>query len=293
VRRIVVLGDIVVDVIAVLSGPVAPGSDSPAQIRYAAGGAGANVAAWLAALDVPVSLVGRVGADDAGRRCVRELADAGVEVAVVVDTEATTGTVIALVDPDGERSMVPDRGANLLLCATDIDERLFGPGAHLHLSGYPLLDSGSRSAAVHVLGLARGAGMTISVDPASAAPLRVLGAERFLALTEGADLLLPNRAEAEVLTGHSDPMSAARRLGSRYAAVVVTCGADGAVWAAGGDMGRLPAEAARVVDTTGAGDAFAAGLLEAFVTERPLAACVAAGTRLAARAVGVIGAQPR
>lgn len=289
---VVVIGDIVVDVVATMSGPVAAGSDSPARIRYAAGGSGANVAAWLAELEVPVALIGRVGADDAGRRCLDELRGAGIHLAVAVDPDAPTGTVIVLVDADGERSMIPDRGANLRLGVADVEGRLFAPGTHLHLSGYPLLDAGSRAAAVHALGLARDVGMTISVDPASTAPIRAYGAERFLAATEGADLLLPNLMEAELLTGCSDPLTAAGELATRYCAAVVTCGARGAVWAAGESSGRVSAQPADAVDTTGAGDAFAAGLLASWLAGRPLPECVQAGTRAAARAISVVGAQP-
>ncbi|MBA2414511.1 MAG: sugar kinase [Geodermatophilaceae bacterium] len=291
--RVVVVGDIAVDVVATMSAPVARGSDSPARIRYAAGGAGANVAAWLADLDVSVALIGRVGADDAGRSCLAGLTAAGVQVVVAIDPEATTGTVIVLVDPDGERSMIPDRGANLRLEPADVDERFFARGIHLHLSGYPLLDAGSRAAALHALALARGAGMTISVDPASTAPILAFGTDRFLAATEGVDLLLPNRAEAELLTGREDSGAAAVELARRYGAVVVTCGAQGAVWAAGGESGLVPALPARVVDTTGAGDAFTAGLLASWLAAQPLPDCVLAGTRAAARAVGLVGAQPR
>ncbi len=292
VARVVVLGDIVVDVVAAMSVPVARGSDSPAHIRYAAGGAGANVAAWLADLGEPVSLIGRVGADDAGNRCLASLTAAGVELSVAVDPEATTGTVIVLVDPNGERSMVPDRGANLGLRPADVDKRLFVPGDHLHLSGYPLLDQSSSAAACHALLLARRAGMTVSVDPASTAPLHAFGVDRFLDLTEGVDLLLPNRAEAQLLTGWSDPLAAAEWLAHRYGAVVVTCGSDGAIWASNGEKGQVPAQPAPVVDTTGAGDAFAAGLLAAKVMSQPLPDCVRAGTVAAARAVGIVGAQP-
>lgn len=289
---VVVLGDIAVDVVAAMSAPVAPGSDSSAQIRYTTGGAGANVAAWLADLTVPVSLIGRVGADDAGRRCLAELTDAGVRLAVAIDPVATTGTVIVLVGPDGERSMIPDRGANLLLQPSDVEERLFRPGGHLHLSGYPLLDRESQPAAFHALALARGVGMTISVDPASTAPLHAFGTDRFLAATSGADLLLPNRAEAELLTGRGDPLAAAAELARRYGAVVVTCGARGAVWARGGETGRVAAPPIDVLDTTGAGDAFAAGLLGSLMNSRPLPDCVRAGTVAAARAVAFVGAQP-
>lgn len=289
---ILVVGDIAVDVVAVLAGPLAAASDSAARIRYAGGGAGANVAAWLAALGVPVLLAGRVGADAAGGQALGELAAAGVDLAVATDAIEATGTVIVLVDTDGERSMIPDRGANRALQATDLPAGLVGRAGHLHLSGYPLLDDRSSPAALAVLDLARRQGLTISLDPASVAPLVEFGPDRFLAATAGADLLLPNEPEARLLAGSSDPTQAALTLARSYGAVVVSCGAAGAVWAKGDLSGHVPAARARVVDTTGAGDAFTAGLLARWRTGAPIADYVAAAVRTAARAVTRLGARP-
>lgn len=291
-RPVLVVGDIAVDVVALMAGPLAAASDSAARIRYAGGGAGANVAAWLASLGVPVLLAGRVGADAAGRQALGELAAAGVELAVATDSTEATGTVIVLVDADGERSMIPDRGANRALETTDLRADLVGRAGHLHLSGYPLLDERSSAAALAVLDLARRHGLTISLDPASVAPLVEFGPDRFLAATAGADLMLPNEAEARLLGGSSDPTEAALRLARSYGAVVVSCGAAGAVWATGETSGHVAAVATNVVDTTGAGDAFTAGLLARWRTGVPITECVSAALATAARAVTRLGARP-
>lgn len=289
---ILVVGDIAVDVVAVLAGPLTAASDTAARIRYTGGGAGANVAAWLAALGVPVLLAGRVGRDAAGRQALDQLAAAGVEFAGATDPTEATGTVIVLVDADGERSMIPDRGANRALTPADLPAGLVRRAGHLHLSGYPLLDDRSSPAALAALDLGRRHGLTISVDPASVAPLVEFGPDRFLAATAGADLLLPNESEARLLGGSGDPTEAAVTLARSYGAVVVSCGAAGAVWAEGHSTGHVPAAAARVVDTTGAGDAFTAGLLARWRTDVPLAECVAAAVRTATRAVTRLGARP-
>jgi sugar/nucleoside kinase (ribokinase family) len=213
------------------------------------------------------------------------------------DPARPTGTCIVLVHPGGERSMIPDAGANDAL-----ELRELPAGSHLHVTGYTLLRDGSRPAARRALALALERGMTISVDPSSAAPLASTPA--FLEWVEGASLLLPNADEARVLTGEADPERAARTLaravansGSdrvvhRSVEVVVTLGADGAMWSDGERVLRAPAVAARVVDTTGAGDAFAAGLLAARAAGAEPAEQLAAGCALAARAVGILGARP-
>jgi len=292
--RVIVLGDIAVDVVAMMTGPLVAGTDTPTRIRYAGGGAGANVAAWLAALGVPVTLVGRVGADAVGREALAELAVAGVDLAVTVDPDAATGTVIVLVDTEAERSMLPDRGANRGLTPADLPTHLFTPGTHLHLSGYPLLDPASADAALAALELARTAGLTVSVDPASTAPLQTFGADRFRAATADAVLLLPNRAEAVLLSGQPDAASAACALAEGFRAVIVSCGGDGAVWAgADEDPGSVPAAPAEVADTTGAGDAFTAAVLAAWLQGLSLGDCAEAGVRTASLAVSAVGARPR
>lgn len=289
---VVVLGDVGVDVLTVMHSELRPGTDTTATVRSTGGGAGANVACWLASLGVEVTLMAAVGDDAAGQLCRDELTSSGVGTALAVYPDAATGCVVVLVDPAGERSMLCDRGANLVLSPADLPEALFRPGAHLHLSGYTLLHDGPRAAGLRALQLARAAGMTISVDPASTAPLAAYGPDGFLADTAGADLLLPNLAEAQLLSGEGEPAAAALALAQRYGAVVVTCGADGAVWAGGGAAGQQQAEPGGVRDTTGAGDAFTAGLLAAWLTSAPLPECASAGSQVAARAITVLGARP-
>jgi sugar/nucleoside kinase (ribokinase family) len=136
--------------------------------------------------------------------------------------------------------------------------------------------------------------MTVSVDPASAAPLAGAGVEAVLGWLAEADLLLPNRDEAQVLTGEADPGAAALALAARTGAreVVVTCGAEGAVWTDGSRVVRAPAAPASVVDTTGAGDAFAAGLLAARREGLGPEAALGRAAGVAARALGRAGARP-
>jgi ribokinase len=283
VSGIVVLGEVMVDVVARLSGPVAVGSDAPASISVGGGGSAANVAAWLAFAGARATLVARVGDDSFGADASAELRAAGVDARLVVDGEHPTGTCIVLVAPGGERSMVPDPGANLALAASDLPDSLLAAGGHLHVSGYSLVRAGPRAAALAAISRARAAGMSVSVDPASAALLT----PDFLELASGADLLLPNEAEAEALGGVA-------ALTARFPEVVVTLGEEGALWTNGSNEERVPATAlpAAPLDTTGAGDAFAAGLLAARLRGATPREALAAGCELAARAVVTPGARP-
>ena len=287
----VVVGDLATDVVAVLSGEPAPGSDRPATIRSRGGGAGANVAAHLAALGVPVVLAGCVGDDPAGTALAAGLAAAGVGLALRTVPGAASGTIVSLVEPGGQRSMLADRGANLDLRADDVPAP--APGGHLHLSGYTLLDERPRAAGLAALAAARTAGCTVSLDPASTGPLAAYGVDRWSADTAGVDLLLPNADEARLLTGCADPTDAARTLARTHAAVAVTLGPDGALWAAGDTVVHRPAHPADVVDTTGAGDAFTAGLLAVWLADPDgdPAAALDAGLARAAEVVARAGAR--
>ncbi|WP_320064626.1 carbohydrate kinase family protein [Micromonospora sp. RTGN7] len=292
--RIVVVGDLITDVVAVLGGPLATGSDSPATIRVSGGGQAANTAAWLAAQGVPVTMIGAVGDDDAGRDRIAELQRAGVDCAIDRQAGSATGTVIVLAG-DGERTMITERGANLRLTAGHVEEALVGAAdaRHLHLSAYCLLDAESRGAGLRALAVARERGLTTSVDAASAAPLRRVGAAAFLSWVRDIDLLLVNADEAAVLAGGLDPAAQARALSATARRVVVKRGAAGAVWAdRTATVSVAPSRRVVVADVTGAGDAFAAGLLSAWLAGAdPRSALDRAGD-LGALAVSAIGARP-
>ncbi|HYN92806.1 MAG TPA: PfkB family carbohydrate kinase [Pilimelia sp.] len=290
-REVGVVGDLATDVVVLLEGSPAPGSDRPAAIRSRGGGAGANVAVQLARLGTPVTFAGCVGDDAAGTGLVAELAAAGVTPAVRTVAGAATGTIVSLVEPGGQRSMLADRGANLALEPADVPVPV--PGGHLHLSGYSLFAPGPRAAGLAALAAARAAGCTVSVDPASTGPLAAYGVRRWLADTAAATLVLPNADEARLLTGCADPAAAAQALAAHHPVAVVTLGADGALWADGGRLVHRPAHPATVVDTTGAGDAFTAGLLSVWLAAPdgdPVAA-LEAGLAQAAAVVARPGAR--
>jgi sugar/nucleoside kinase (ribokinase family) len=290
---IVSVGDVMTDVVVRTSGATAYGSDTPSHITTEGGGSAANVAAWVAATRSPAAFVGRRGDDPYGLLAEQLLRAVGVQPHLGVDGSLPTGTCVVLVAPDGERSMFPDAGANAALSPDDLPPGLFARGRHLHLSGYPLLHPGARAAAFEALGRARGAGMSVSIDPSSGGLLRAVGPDAFLGWIAGADVLLANEEESRVLTGCDDPDQAARSLLDVCEAVVVKLGAQGAlVRARDGSQARVAALPVEVVDTTGAGDSFAAGLLPAWRAGAGWPAALEAGARLAARCVAQVGARP-
>jgi ribokinase len=290
--RVVCLGDLMMDVLARLPGPLAVGSDTPAPVGIYGGGSAANTAAWLVQAGLPTTFVGRVGDDALGRRALDELTAAGVDLVVSVDPDRPTGTCIVLVDVDGERTMVPSAGANAGLGEVALPAELFDPQSLLHLSGYALFTPGSRPAALDALALARTAGCPISVDTASAAPLADVGPELFLSWVGPGLLLFANRDEAQVLTGSADAPAAALTLGQLCGEAIVKCGGDAAVWSDGADVIEVPVAETVAIDSTGAGDAFAAGVLAARVTGVDVRTALGAGHALAAHAITQVGGRP-
>lgn len=277
------------DVTAVIDADIAYASDTPAHVSFQPGGVAANTAAWMATAGHAVSIVGCVGSDPFGRDIRSQLTGLGVDVHLQ-ESPRPTGTCVVIVDRRRERTMFPDSGANGDLAAATATD-LIHAGTHVHLSGYTLLNRATRAAALAAVERAVAVGATLSLDPASAAPLRA-GLPFLLDLLPRFDLVLANEDEAAVLAAQDDPHDALEALADHVATVVVKVGSRGVL--ARGPSGTVAVPALRhdVVDTTGAGDAFTAGFLPAWLAGAPLAEAVDEGQRLAGAAVGRVGASP-
>jgi len=293
VPRVVVLGDVMTDIVVRLAAQVATFSDTPAKISLSPGGSATNEAVWLARGGIAVDLVAVVGEDQLGRDAVRELRKEGIVAHVTSLKGRTSGVVISMVDADGRRSMLTDRGANLDLGAARIEEGLFRPGDHLHVSGYELFDEESRLPALELIRQADEVGMTKSIDPCSSGPLSLAGADAFLSWTKGFDVCCANLDEGRTLAGADEPEEVALSLTKHYQTVALTLGDRGALAATrGGAALMLPPLPATVVDTTGAGDAFCGSFLAAWLHGRPASEALRAGLEASAVAVATVGARP-
>lgn len=283
--HVTVVGDVGLDIVAKLAGDVVFGQDTRAAVTVAPGGAGGNTAAWLARHDVDVSLIARVGSDEAGRTAQAELTAAGIDCRFAIDPVLRTCCVVVLVASDGDRTMLADRGANAAFCVDDVSLPPVSGRGHLHLSGYVLLDEGSRPAALAALRMAKQAGWSTSVDPQASTHVVSVGADNFLSWVRGTDVLLPNDSELAALGGLDNALAS-------VGTVVVTHGRHGASWYSASERINVPAPESCETDSTGAGDAFNAGLLASWLAGAQaldaLRAGVIAGTAAAAR----IGARP-
>jgi sugar/nucleoside kinase (ribokinase family) len=262
------LGDLLLDVIVRLDGPIAEDTDTYGRTRVGAGGQAANVAAWVVALGGRARFVGKRARDPAGELLLAELERRGVEVSGPV-TETSTGTVVSIATPDGMRTMLTDRGVAREFRPEELEPAWLEGCERLHLPAYSVLAPPIREAA---LAAARTAPL-VSLDLSSTAAIQSAGVEELRAVVAKLrpDVVFANEDEA-ALVGELEVET-----------LVIKRGAKGSLVRRGAEEETYAAEPTVVVDSTGAGDAFAAG----FLLGGPALALQAA-----ARCVATMGAMP-
>jgi len=293
--RIVVVGDLVVDVVLAPARPLHIGTDVPGRVSLRQGGSAATTARWLARLGARSTLVCAVGRDHEGRGLVSALESDGVRVRATRVATERTGRIGVLVAPGGERSFIADRAAADRLAPADLGVAPFRVDL-VHLPAYSLLGEPLGLAGRRAIDLARAGGALLSLDLASVGPLLARGRRAAVRLVRDAapDVLFATVEEAEALIN-------GRNLGELLAlaaVVVVKRGRAGATLLARAEDGHLAFDVATTplvaADSTGAGDAFDAGFLMAWLSVEPVARhrpatfrrAVLAGHRAAARQLG-------
>jgi sugar/nucleoside kinase (ribokinase family) len=277
---IVSIGDLLQDVTIVPEAPLRPDDDTPASITLGGGGQAANFCAWTAALGTPARLVTRIGDDETGRRLVADLEARGVEVRAVWATEPT-GSIAVLVDGDGRRTMATHRGASVGLSPDDLEETWFADARLLHVPAYSLFLEPIASATRAAIRAVRDVKGMLGVDLSSAAGLRTYGPSRmaYVLARLAPEVLFATEAEAATL---------AVPLESLAQVPVLKLGASGCrVFGRTVDAPRVEA-----IDSTGAGDAFAAAFCSAWLRGAAPIEAAEHAVHAASRSVLVAGARP-
>jgi len=293
--NVLCIGDVMLDVIARIN--VSPqkinfGSDTASRISTSSGGAAGNVAAWLTRTDARSTIVSHVGDDPAGAAIVAEFDALGVSHGDLVIPGETSGVVVVLVDSSGERTMFPDKGANSRLVVEDLPD--LNSFQAVYISGYALLNPLARDGVLAMIEKIKDDGLPIYFDPASVGAMKDVADKELHNWFSMMHVLFLNEEESIYLTGSVDIERALDYLLDFSQVVVIKRGSAGAIAKARGfDSISLPAVAATVVDTTGAGDSFAAGFIASFSKNRDLTAALQAGAELAADCVAIVGGRPR
>lgn len=268
------------------------GSDTASRISTSSGGAAGNVAAWLTRTDARSTIVSHVGDDPAGAAIVAEFDALGVSHGDLVIPDETSGVVVVLVDSSGERTMFPDKGANSRLTVTDLPD--LSTFQAVYISGYALLNPLARDGVLAMIEKIKADGLPIYFDPASVGAMKDVSDKELHTWFSMMDFLLLNEEESIYLTGSVDIERALDYLLDFSQVVVIKRGSAGAIAKARGfDSISLPAVATTVIDTTGAGDSFAAGFIASYSKNHDLTAALQAGGELAAGCVAIVGGRPR
>ncbi len=280
---VVAIGDLLLDVICRPQAAIAHDTDTPSEVDVEAGGQAANVAAWAVRAGARGRLVALRAQDAAGRVAAERLALRGVEC-VGPEVPAGGGVVVVLVRPDGARDMLTDRGVAPTLPAEALEPAWFAGAAALHVTGYALADVPMRGAAREAARLVRAAGGRVAIDCAGVALIEEIGAATFLERMV--------ELEPDVVLGTSREVVLLGGAPSLAPVVVEKRGAEGAVLHDGGRQTAVAAVPATVVDTTGAGDALAGGLLGRLAQGRSPLEALQGAVADAAACVGAPGAMP-
>lgn len=291
--RILIVGDVINDIVVLPSAPLRPDTDTPATIIATPGGSAANTAAWAAWHGTPVDFVGLVGASDADHHR-HVFAEAGVTAHLSESTTRGTGTIVIVAEGE-QRTMLTDRGANDELDPASVADELLAQASLLHLTGYGLVNAFTPGDVATLIARAHGYGVQVSLDPGSIGFIADYGPVEFRRAITGVDLLLPNLEEARLLIGQptAPPVHAASVLLDVAPLVMLTNGAHGVIIAEGsGAVHEIAVDAVPTVDSTGAGDAFGAGVLVALANGQDVRAAAEQGMRAAAIAVSRAGGRP-
>ena len=289
--RILCIGDAALDVIVKMQTEIHVGSDTTSQISMHGGGAAANTATWLAQLGHSVFFSCRLGDDAAGHAISSEFDLWKIEHQKTFLENEKTGVVVVLVDDKGDRTMFPDSGANSGISERDLpDLRGFDAA---YLSGYSLFNPLSTNGVLRMVNEIKEVGIPLIFDPASVGTMMAFNRKRVIETLPHMDITIMNEDEARYIAD-CDSLDKALDFITEFVSIaVIKTGSSGAIARIRGSNTVIShADAVNAIDTTGAGDAFAAGFIPMWLESKDLLASMNAGNEVARQCVAIIGARP-
>jgi len=254
------------------------------------GGSAPNTVITLASLGIPAGLSGKIGPDDFGRQYERQLEAHGV-ASFLAQGEGQTGSSIILVTPDSERTMNTSLCINRDYSVENLNPEAVALADYFFFTGYMWDTPGQKQALLKAIEIAREAKTTIVFDAADPFAVRRSSGELLPLIRDSFDIVLANAEEGRLLFDGADPETAAVRLEELCGTAVIKDGSRGSLIRQGGKTLKIPANPVEAVDTTGAGDIYAAGLIYGLCREWDLYRSGLFASWLASRIVQVTGAQ--
>lgn len=253
----------------------------------AAGGSTANTISGAAKLGVETGYIGKVGRDERGRFFENAMRETGVKP-FMLTTDTPTGCAEAIISKDGERTFATYLGAALELSPDDIKPEMFDGWDVFYVEGYLIYN---RALLDKALPMAKAKGLKIALDLASYNVVSENQDYMQLLANDYLDIVFANEEEAKAFTSLEDPVEALHQMAKICEIAIVKVGSKGAYVQQGDQVVRIDPIPAKVVDTTGAGDLWAAGFMAGLVQGKSLETCAKMGATVAANIIEVIGAK--
>lgn len=260
------------------------------NINYCSGGSAANTIVGIADMGGTVGYCGKTGSDNFGQQYAAELRELGIHFGAKASNE-TTGTCVVLITPDAQRTMLTNLGVSATLSKKDIDEDAIKNAEYVYIEGYLFAGESTKEAALHAIDLANQHGVKVALTISDPFLIDICR-DDFNYLIEGpVDLLFCNQDEAQALTGEDDPIHAAHAIHKHCGNVALTLGKNGSIIMHEGEAIAIESVTVDAIDTTGAGDMYAAGVLYGITNGLTWQQAGHLGSHAAARIVSQLGAR--
>lgn len=249
------------------------------DFKIVPGGSASNFAVAMSRLGVPTGLIASIGDDALGQFIINNLRNENVDIShVKIVKNASSGIVVVFIDEQGERRMIAYRGANLMMSKEDIDPKYIKSAKIIHLSGTRL------DLAEYISSIAKQEGLIVSFDPGSV--IASMGIENCKTILKNTDILFVNRIEVTRMTGINDILGSAYELINHGPSmIIIKLGPDGSMAVTRSQRIKIPAFKVKAINTTGAGDAFNAGFIKAFLLNMKIEDSLKIGNAVAALSI--------
>ncbi len=260
------------------------------KVNYCSGGSAANTIVGIADMGGKAAYAGKTGSDAFGKQYLHEMRQLGIAIEVPAG-EGASGTCVVLITPDAQRTMLTHLGISGSLSAEDIQAEEIAKAKYVYIEGYLFAGDSTREAAYQAIKMAKEHGVKVALTISDPFLIDICRDE-FRALIEGpVDLLFCNEAEAKALTGHDDPVECAHMIHKQCENVALTLGKNGSILMHQGEVIAIEGIEVDAIDTTGAGDMYAAGLLYGITNGLTWKQAGHLGSHAAARIVSRLGAR--